>query len=161
MKEHHGFTLIELMVVVTIIGILASIAMPNYQAYIQRAEVTEALSVSSMIKEKINQYYIENLEMPVDNLQAGVPKPEFLMGNRVAKVIVENGAVHVVFGHKTSKSLKDKTLTLRPAVVIGSPVSPISWLCGYDVAVTGMQAQGDNKTDLDHSFLPSACRKRS
>lgn len=160
MKAQRGFTLIELMIVVSIIGVLASIALPNYREYINRAEVTEAMSISSMIKESINQYYVDNLSMPNDNFQAGVPSAEQLIGNRVVKVTVDKGAIHVVFGNKVSQSLKGKILSLRPAVVVGSPVSPIAWLCGYDIPVKGMQAQGENKTDVDNVFLPSACRKR-
>ena len=61
-------------------------------------------------------------------------------------------------GNKASKPLKGKILSFRPAVVTGSPQSPIAWLCGYDEPVTGMQAVGDNKTDLEKEYLPAACR---
>lgn len=155
----EGFTLIELMVVVAIIGVLASIALPNYQQYIQRSEVTEAMSISSPIRDTVASQYAERLTFPADNAAAGVPEPRFLIGNRVTGVVLEQGAVHVTMGNKASAPLQGKTLTYRPAVVTGSPTSPIAWLCGYDEPVPGMEAVGENRTDVDPLLLPGACRK--
>jgi type IV pilus assembly protein PilA len=159
MNPGKGFTLIELMVVISIIGILASIAVPQYSVYIHRTEVTEAISIASGVREKISAYYVENLSFPENNSRAGIPEPSKMIGNRIIGVIVDGGAIHVQMGNKASKPLQGKTLTLRPAVVDGSPASPIAWLCGYDEPVAGMTAVGVNQTDIGDTLLPSVCRK--
>ncbi|EAR09008.1 pilin [Reinekea blandensis] len=158
MNGIKGFTLIELMIVVAIIGVLASVALPAYQVYVQRSEVVEALSMAATIRENVTNYYVEELEFPTDNETAGVPAANFLIGNRITGVVVESGAIHVTLGNKASAPLQGKVLSFRPAAVVGSPASPIAWLCGYDEPVNGMQAVGTNKTDLEKEFLPAACR---
>ena len=161
MKSEHGFTLIELMIVTSIIGILASVALPQYQTYVHRSEVVEAISMAGGLREDVTAYYVENLNLPASNAQAGIPEPQFLIGNRITGVTVEEGAIHVSLGNKIAQPLQGKTLTFRPAVVTGSPKSPIAWLCGYDTPVTGMEARGANRTDIPNEFLPSACRNHS
>ena len=158
MKKDKGFTLIELMVVTAIIGILASVSLPAYQDYIHRAEIVEAMSLSSTIQRAVREHYEDRLTFPKGNEQAGVPEPRHLIGNRVSRIEVESGAVHVTLGNKVTPNLQGRVLSFRPVWVSESPESPISWVCGYDEPVEGMEAAGENRTDLDKKHLPSACR---
>ena len=154
----RGFTLIELMIVVAIIGILASIALPAYQDYTIRAQVVDAFSITGELKLSIKDYYKESGRFPSNNVEAGVPKPEQLLGNYVTGVNVVDGAMHVTFGNYANKNVAGETLTLRPIVVSESPSSPFSWTCGYRDPPDGMQAVGEDRTTLLRRYLPASCR---
>jgi type IV pilus assembly protein PilA len=156
--RHSGFTLIELMIVVAIIGILASIAIPAYQSYTIRAQVTEAFSLASELKGPIQEYRKERGMLPADNAAAGVPAPEKLIGNYVTRVEVNQGAISVTFGNFVNKSIDGQIVTLQPIVVKGSPASPMSWRCGYRGVPNGMEPVGENRTNMDAKFLPVSCR---
>ena len=154
---NRGFTLIELMVTIVIISILATITIPSFLISRQRSDVAEALRMADTIREDVTAYYYYNLSFPANNNKAGVPEPDLLIGNNVTRIEIEDGAIHITLGNKVSKLLQGKILSLRPAIVTGSPKSPISWLCGSDSAVTGMEAVGENKTDLDNAIVPASC----
>jgi len=153
-----GFTLIELMVEVAILGVIASMAIPTYQDYIIRAQISEATGLADSVKKSITEYYQTHQRFPADNAAAGVPAPQYLIGNFVRAIQVENGAIHITLGHRINAHVIDKVLTLRPATVIGSPTSPISWLCGYAEPIPGMQGAGENKTNMLPLYLSPACR---
>ena len=156
-KTAGGFTLIELMITVAVIAILATITIPSTLTYRHRSEVAEALHLADNIREHVTYYYNTNHSFPINNTDAGLPQPNLLIGNKVTRIQVEHGAVHITLGNKASKSLQGKTLSLRPAIVTGSPTSPISWLCGFDTAVKGMEAVGNNKTNLASAIVPPSC----
>jgi len=156
--RRNGFTLIELMVVVAIIGILASIAIPAYQNYTIRAQATEAFSLASELKGPIQEYRKEHGTFPADNAAAGVPPADKLIGNYVTRVEVSHGAINVTFGNFANKNLAGQVLTLQPIVVTGSPASPMSWRCGTRGVPKGMEPVGENRTTANPVFLPSACR---
>jgi type IV pilus assembly protein PilA len=159
MKKQNAFTLIELMIVVTIISILASMALPTYQSRIIRAQISEGVEIANSLKKAINDYYQKFHRFPADNAQASLPKSTYLIGNYVTEIEVAQGAIHIHLGNRINANVKGKILTLRPAVVENSPSSPIAWLCGDAQAVSGMKAISDNKTNVPALFLEMDCRK--
>lgn len=159
MKKQYAFTLIELMIVVAIIGILASMAYPSYQGRMIRAQITEAVEIANSLKKNIGDYYQKSHTFPADNTQAGLPNSTYLIGNYVTEVEVVQGAIHVHLGNRINAHVRGKILSFRPAVVEKSPASPIAWLCGDAQPVPGMKAIGNNKTNVPATFLEMECRK--
>lgn len=153
-----AFTLIELMVVIAIIGILAAVALPAYQDYTVRAKIAESLSLASEVQSTVKEYYKHHTKFPKNNLEAGAPKAEHLLGNYVSSIEVAEGALHITMGNKVNHPIQGKVLTIRPIYVEESPTSPISWVCGGDQPPKGMKAAGENKTNIDDKYLPVSCR---
>ncbi|HFA7316871.1 TPA: pilin [Neisseria gonorrhoeae] len=88
-----GFTLIELMIVIAIVGILAAVALPAYQDYTARAQVSEAILLAEGQKSAVTEYYLNHGKWPKDNGSAGVASASSIKGKYVQKVEVNNGVV--------------------------------------------------------------------
>ena len=110
------------------------------------------------LKPSIRDFYRDRGLFPADNSSAGVPAPEYLLGQYVAGIDVADGAMHIHFGQKSHARLSGTTLTIRPVYVTANPTSPISWNCGLSAAPDGMTAQGEDRTDVPSTFLPAVCR---
>src|SRR5210317_1747821 len=95
MKKQQGFTLIELMIVVAIIGILAAIAIPAYQDYTIRAQVSEGLNLSSGAKAAVTEYYMDRGSYPTDNVLAGLSTAASIDGKYVVSVTNALGLITV------------------------------------------------------------------
>jgi len=154
----QGFTLIELMIVIAIIGILTTMALPSYQDRVIRAQVQEAFNLAEMAQENIAAFYKAKNKMPRNNAEAGLPAPEKIIGNYVTRVQVIDGAIDVTLGNRVNKHALGKTVTIRPAIVKGEPKVPIAWVFGYASVPQGMQVLGKNNTDLLARLLPVNCR---
>ena len=138
-KVQQGFTLIELMIVVAIIGILAAIAIPAYQDYTIRAQVSEGINLASGAKAAIAEYFMDTGDLPTTNGAAGLEAT--ITGNYVTAVEVEaNGVVRVTYGNQANNAIDTLDLTLSPVTSAGS----VAWTCLAD--------------GLLPKHVPSACR---
>jgi len=158
MLRDHGFTLIEMMVVVAIIAILALIALPSPDPAIARKQVTESMELIEDYKKLVAFYHKSAQVFLKNNQEAGMPPADKLLGNYVDRIDLVNGSFHIHFGNKAHGEIKNKTLSIQPIMVTGSPESPISWICGKAAVPDGMQAMGENRTDIDIKNLPLNCR---
>lgn len=158
-NSSQGFTLIELMIVIAIMGILSTIALPSYQDRVIRAQIQEAFHLAEFAKEGVEEYYKTAQKLPGDNATAGLPAPEKIIGNYVDGLAISNGGViEISLGSRGNKNIQGKTVSLRPAIVEDAPMVPIAWVVGYASVPKGMTVQGENRTDVLLRHLPMSCR---
>ena len=153
-----GFSAIEMMVVVAIIAILASIAIPSQMGRIVKEQVAAALPLADIAKEPISASWKADKKLPIDNKEANLPVPEKVVSNYVSALAIKDGVISMTFGNKAHPKIAGKTLSLRPAVIDESQIVPIAWVCGNAVAPKQMTIKGENKTNVPDQYLPSLCR---
>jgi type IV pilus assembly protein PilA len=147
-----------MMVVVAIIAILALIALPNSQDKFIRTQITEAMSLADIAKAPIAAQWAAAHAMLPDNSSAGLPTPDKVVNNFVRALAIENGAIQITFGNRANALIKDKILSLRPAVIDDAQIVPITWVCGNASAPDKMVMKGENKTNIPANYLPLQCR---
>ena len=151
-KMQKGFTLIELMIVVAIIAILVAIAIPQYQNYIIRTQVSEGMNLADGVKTAVSEFYNNKGHYPTNNESAGLPtQAASISGKYVSKVEVTSGVITATFSNTAPQEANDKinskVVTLSPFDNGGS----ISWNCKSTSSAT-------TPTDVDQQYLPTACR---
>ncbi|HGO6954117.1 TPA: pilin [Neisseria meningitidis] len=156
-----GFTLIELMIVIAIVGILAAVALPAYQDYTARAQVSEAILLAEGQKSAVTEYYLNHGIWPANNSSAGVASSATdIKGKYVQKVEVKNGVVTAtMLSSGVNKEIKDKKLSLWAKRQDGS----VKWFCGQPVTRDKANAKDDVAAATDNNgintkHLPSTCR---
>ncbi|EMU0333179.1 pilin, partial [Neisseria gonorrhoeae] len=138
-----GFTLIELMIVIAIVGILAAVALPAYQDYTARAQVSEAILLAEGQKSAVTEYYLNNGIWPEDNTSAGVASSAEIKGKYVQKVEVAKGVVTATMkSDGVNKEIKGKKLSLWGRREDGS----VKWFCGQPVKRDNAKADNDDVT---------------
>ncbi|HFB5748401.1 TPA: pilin, partial [Neisseria gonorrhoeae] len=129
-----GFTLIELMIVIAIVGILAAVALPAYQDYTARAQVSEAILLAEGQKSAVTEYYLNHGKWPADNGAAGVASSSSIKGKYVESVTVAKGVVTAQMASTgVNKEIKGKRLSLWAKRQDGS----VKWFCGQPVKRAG------------------------
>ncbi len=126
-SSDQGFTMIELMYVVVVIGILAAIAIPQFSIYRHRAIIVEGFALAEPVKEDILEYYAHVGEMPVDNASCGQPPAELISGKYVAAVAVVKGSIHIRFNQSFKGDCSGKTMKLRPEQQEENPSGIFTW----------------------------------
>jgi type IV pilus assembly protein PilA len=139
-----GFTLIELMIVVAIIAILAAIAIPAYQDYLIRTQVSEGAVLTDGAKTAVAEFYSNKGTFPSNNASAGLATAASIAGKYVTSVTVAStGKITAAFGGSANAKLTSKKFVLSPIANGGS----IAWSC--------LPSGG---TDVDLKYLPTSCR---
>lgn len=136
-SAQQGFTLIELMIVVAIIGILAAVAIPAYQDYTVRARVTEGISLATSAKTSVSEFFSTRGTLPTNNASAGLAAAASISGPEVTSVGINAGVITVTYANNPIAS---STLVMTPTTAAGS----IQWNC------TG--------GTLAAKYRPSSCR---
>lgn len=169
-----GYTLIELMITVTIIGLLAAAGMPAYQSYAIRSQIAEGPALASSLKTATAEYYSDKGYFPVDNDVilgdgvAGSGTAKAISGAYVQSITSATGWITITYGNKANTKIAGSTLMIVPATTQNDD---ITWICGDSIipmftsTSEGIPGNGTAQssgavtgTTVKRIYLPAACR---
>ena len=153
--DNKGFTLIELMIAIAIVGILLSLAVPAYQDYTVRAKIAEAMSLAGSMKIMIGEHYVSEGELPESADEAGIDTSvtsDYVSGVEYERSAADKqkktpaaGNLKITLDQNVGGEAGGKVLLLKAAAAAGV----LKWECGTD---------GDKNKRLESKYLPAQCR---
>jgi type IV pilus assembly protein PilA len=166
-----GFTLIELMIVVAIIGILATIAIPAYQDYTIRSQVTEGLNLAASVKASVAEFYAQNGTWPVDLTNIGMDVANPPSGKYVSQILLDTGTINITYSgtapFQANANIEGDILSLRPTISgddAATSNGDVVWTCGtrevvgVDPATGGAGADATTFVGTKAKYVPANCR---
>ena len=141
MNKQQGFTLIELMIVVAIVGILAAIAIPAYQDYTTRARVSEAIGFAAAAKTAVSESVISTGSLPANNAAAGLAAADAISSTYVESLTIASGVITVAIKSTQNTTVDAGSIVLTPTVTSAG----VNWAC--KVSNTNM-----------YQYVPANCR---
>jgi type IV pilus assembly protein PilA len=151
-----GFTLIELMIVVAIIGILAAIAIPAYQDYTIRSQVTEGLNLAGAAKAAVAESFAQTGVWPANNTAAGVDVAANITGKYVTSVGINAGVITITYGKQANNAINSSTMIITPGT---SPNNDVAWICGDHTTPANINAAATPAAGtLLQKYRPQICR---
>jgi len=160
-KVQQGFTLIELMIVVAIIGILAAIAIPAYQDYTIRAQVSEGMNLAAAAKAAVAETFLNRGVAPANRTAAGMTmNATDTQGKYVQEIEINNGVIEIMYGNEAHARITDDVLRLTPYASLDDSVA---WRCGWanppgTPALSEINGATYADSTVDANYVPSACR---
>ena len=142
MKKMQGFTLIELMIVVAIIAILAAIALPAYQDYVVRSQVSEGSVLADGAKTAVAEFYSNKGYLPPTNTSAGLAAAISISGNYVTNLNAAGGIITATYGNQANTLITGSVLVFSASTNSGST----AWHCNTAL------------NTVPQKYLPTACR---